>query len=368
MRVAGERVVAVHRAEVEAEDDLGDAVARHLVAAARPRRAPTPSMKSMTITRGAAEVGDDLGNHDERMPAVRARRPPACSAPRARSRAPRGCARAPRRRASWTSRFGAICLAIRSIGTRFCRSARTAAAIPGYWTLTATSRPSSRRRAVDLADRRRGDRLLVERREDAVQALAVLALEHPPHVAERDARRRVAQLRERRAHLVAVGGRHGVEVDDRQHLAGLHRDALHRPQHAHDLARRVDLPAPERVGRLVRRAAEVRRRRRRVLRRLGRREPAERGRAPQPPAELLAVAGVVPAGLVLSRARVTRALRSALALDLRAGNDVVAAVGPADPGLVPAVVVVAEQDERRRARRAPCTARRPRGPGRARRG
>ena len=41
-------------------------------------------------------------------------------------------------------------------------SARTAAATPGYWTLTATSRPSCSSRAVDLADRGGRDRLLVE--------------------------------------------------------------------------------------------------------------------------------------------------------------------------------------------------------------
>ena len=39
---------------------------------------------------------------------------------------------------------------------------------------------------------------------------------------------------------------------------------------------------------------------------------------------------------------------SSAALDPRARDDVVAAVGPADPGLVAAVVVVAEQHERRR--------------------
>ena len=43
-------------------------------------------------------------------------------------------------------------------------SARTAWATPGYWTLTATSRPSCSSRAVDLADRGGGDRLLVEAR------------------------------------------------------------------------------------------------------------------------------------------------------------------------------------------------------------
>ena len=40
---------------------------------------------------------------------------------------------------------GAIRLARRRISPRFCMSARTAAATPGYWTLTATSRPSGSR-------------------------------------------------------------------------------------------------------------------------------------------------------------------------------------------------------------------------------
>ena len=127
--------------------------------------------------------------------------------------------------------------------------------MPGVLHLDGDLAPVVEGRAVDLPDRRGGDRLLVERREDAVEALAVLALEHAPHVVERHARRGVAQLGERRLHLVAVGRRHGVEVDDRQHLAGLHRDALHRAEHAHDLPRRVDLAAAERIGRVVRRAA-----------------------------------------------------------------------------------------------------------------
>src|SRR5215213_4742064 len=45
--------------------------------------------------------------------------------------------------------------------------------------------------------------------------------------------------------------------------------------------------------------------------------------------------------------RSSRAIRSG-GLHLAAGHDVVAPVGPADPRLVAAVVVVAEQDQRRR--------------------
>ena len=43
------------------------------------------------------------------------------------------------------SRPGAIDFISRRIIPRFCMSARTAAPTPGYWTFTATSRPSSRR-------------------------------------------------------------------------------------------------------------------------------------------------------------------------------------------------------------------------------
>ena len=44
-----------------------------------------------------------------------------------------------------TSSPGAIRFSSRRIIPRFCMSARTAWATPGYWTLTATSRPSCRR-------------------------------------------------------------------------------------------------------------------------------------------------------------------------------------------------------------------------------
>ena len=44
-----------------------------------------------------------------------------------------------------TSRPGAIRFISRRIIPRFCMSARTAAATPGYWTLTATTRPSCSR-------------------------------------------------------------------------------------------------------------------------------------------------------------------------------------------------------------------------------
>ena len=46
---------------------------------------------------------------------------------------------------AFTSMPGATRFIKRMIIPRFCMSARTAPATPGYWTFTATSRPSSRR-------------------------------------------------------------------------------------------------------------------------------------------------------------------------------------------------------------------------------
>ena len=73
-----------------------------------------------------------------------------------------------------TSRPGAIRFISRRMIPRFCMSARTAAATPGYWTLTATIAPVVQARAVDLADRGGRDRLLVELGEGLAQRLVEL--------------------------------------------------------------------------------------------------------------------------------------------------------------------------------------------------
>ena len=180
-----------------------------------------------------------------------------------------------------TSMPGKICLAIRSIGARFCRSARTAASIPGYWTLTRDLAPVVKARPVDLADRGGGHRHLVELREDALERLAQLTLDDAPHLGEADGGRRVAQRGERRADLLAVLRRDSLEVGDGQHLAGLHRRALHAAEDADDLLGRVDLAPAQRVVGLARRARQVDRPRARVLGGLGRREAPERRGPPQ---------------------------------------------------------------------------------------
>ena len=125
-------------------------------------------------------------------------------------------------------------------------SARTAAATPGYWTLTATSRPSMQPRAVHLADRGGGDRLLVELVEHVAQALLELLLDHLAHVLEGDRGRRVAQRGQLALELLAVLLGHEPDVEERHHLPDLHRGALHRAQRVDDLLGGLDVAALER--------------------------------------------------------------------------------------------------------------------------
>ena len=126
-------------------------------------------------------------------------------------------------------------------------SARTAAATPGYWTLTATSRPSCS----------------VARYTCPIEAAAIgssskdantspigcfqVVLDHPPHLLERHRRRGVAELGQLALELLAVLLLHQADVQERHHLAELHRRALHRPQRRHDLLRGLQLPARQRL-------------------------------------------------------------------------------------------------------------------------
>src|SRR4029078_13569253 len=142
------------------------------------------------------------------------------------------------------SRPGAIDFMSRRIMPRFCMSARTAAPTPGCGSFTAAppGRPAAgvldlhgdvapvlEPRAVDLPDRGRGARDLVEGLEDVLDLLAVLLLDDLLHVLEGDLRRGVAELGELGLELLAVLGRDEADVEERHHLAELHRRALHRP-------------------------------------------------------------------------------------------------------------------------------------------
>ncbi len=114
-------------------------------------------------------------------------------------------------------------------------------------------------RAVDLADRGGGDRVLVERVERLGEVLAEVGLDDLAHVVEADLRRRVAQLAELALELLAVLLGHQADVEERHHLAELHRRALHRPQRGDDLLGGLEVAALERRLLALVRARDVRR-------------------------------------------------------------------------------------------------------------
>ena len=146
-----------------------------------------------------------------------------------------------------TSSPGATRFISRRIIPRFCMSARTACGDARVLDLDRDLAAVVQRRAVDLADRGGGDRLLVEVGEDLVERLLELGLDHLAHVVEAHLRRRVAQLAELALELLAVLLGHQADVEEREHLAELHRRALHRPQRGDDLLGGLDVAALERV-------------------------------------------------------------------------------------------------------------------------
>ena len=103
----------------------------------------------------------------------------------------------------------------------------TASAIPGYWTLTATSAPVGGAPAVDLADAGRGGRLGVELGEHPLGRLAPLGLEHPADLLPLDRGDVVAQRGEPLLQVLGLVGVEPGKLDRREHLAGLHRRAAH---------------------------------------------------------------------------------------------------------------------------------------------
>ncbi len=113
----------------------------------------------------------------------------------------------------------------------------TASATPGYWTLTATARPSSVDGAVHLPDRRRRERLLLELREDGRRLVAELLAQQLLDLLERQRRHVVAQLRERLLEALALLLGQRREVDRREHLPDLHRRPAHLAELLHELAR-----------------------------------------------------------------------------------------------------------------------------------
>ena len=183
------------------------------------------------------------------------------------------------------------------IMSRFCRSALTAAADPRVLHLDGhLAAVLGERGAVDLADRRRRDRLLVEALEELVDRIFEVLLDHPAHLLEGHGRGRVAELGELALELLAVLLGHEPDVQERHHLAELHRGALHRPEHRHDLLGRLQLTARHRLfgGLLV--AREVGRAGAELLDGLARRQRGHGRRAPRARArDLLVLARHSPA-------------------------------------------------------------------------
>ena len=143
---------------------------------------------------------------------------------------------------------GVMRLSSRMIMSRFCMSARTAPATPGYWTLTATSRPSRAawrgRPARSRRPRSAPGRTASRRPRDR---LFEVLLDHAAHLLEGDGRRGVAQLGQLPLELVAVLLGDQADVQEGHHLAELHRGALHRPEHRHDLLGGLELAAGHRL-------------------------------------------------------------------------------------------------------------------------
>ena len=104
-------------------------------------------------------------------------------------------------------------------------------------------------RAVDLADRRRSHRLLLELGKDVAHRLAEFLLDHLAHVLEAHRRGGVAQGGELALELLPVILGDEADVEKRHHLAKLHGRALHRPQCGDDLLSRLDVATLE--GRLA---------------------------------------------------------------------------------------------------------------------
>ena len=122
---------------------------------------------------------------------------------------------------------GAIVLAARRIRPRFCMSARTACGDARVLHLDRDAAAVVQLRAVDLADRRGGERLLLELVEDVLERLLQVGLDDLAHVVERRLRRRVAQRGELGLEALLDLGRQRAGVHERHDLADLHRRALH---------------------------------------------------------------------------------------------------------------------------------------------
>ena len=263
VRVAGELVVAVHAAEVEAKDDLAEAVALGLGQLLELLEAASGDelRDDHALVR---QRGDDLRHDDERVAAVD-----------------------PRERALVLRLELVVELLVDARADLVAHRLRIQARRdplhePQDHPEVAHVRAHRLRDAgvlhldrhvaavvqlglVHLTDRGGGDRHRVERLEDLADGLAVLGLDDLAHVLEGDLRRGVAQLGELGLKLLAVLLGHEADVEERHHLAELHRRALHRPERRDDLLGGLELALGRRALLALVGARDVRRARAHLL-------------------------------------------------------------------------------------------------------
>src|SRR5215210_345545 len=277
MGVARELVVAVHAAEVEAEHGLADAVARRLVElldGVEPEAGDELGDDHLL----ARERGHDLRHHDERV-----------------------AAEDPRHRAL-VLRLELVVELVADAAARLLRGrlhvepgrdplqqpqdhpqvlhvGPLRLGDPRVLNLDRDLAAVVQARAVDLADRGGGDRRLVELGERVAELLAELGLHDLAHVGEAHLRRGVAQLAQLALELLPVLLGDEADVEERHHLAELHRGALHRPERRDDLLGGLDVAALERLLLALLVAGQVRRRRAELAGGLTRREAGHPGRA-----------------------------------------------------------------------------------------
>jgi hypothetical protein len=251
MRVAGELPVPVHRAEVEAEDDLADPVALGLRGRGDLLEALALDVLGHDHTL-AAELGHHARDDDEGVAPVEAGE------------------RAVVRRLQLVvqllddARSDLLTdgLHVHLRGDPLCQAQQHPQVlhVGAHRVVDARVLDLDRDVAavveaapVDLSDRGGGDGGGVELGERAIDGLAQVLLDHLSHPLVRDRRRRVAQRGELRLELLAVLLRHQPEVEEREHLPDLHRGALHPAEHRDDLLRGLDLaPLEGLVGALLR--------------------------------------------------------------------------------------------------------------------
>ena len=226
----------------------------------------------------------------------------------------------------------------------------------------------AQRRAVDLPDRGRRDRLLLEGREHLGDRLFQVVLDHAAHLLEGHRRRGVAQLGELALELLAVLLGDEADVEERHHLAELHRRALHRPEHRDDLLGGLQLAARHRLLGGLLAAGDVRRAGAELLDGLARRERGDRrGAARARGRDLLVLARHALHARSVRRGA-SGALLSRMPLDARAR----ARCRRSRPASAPRPSCRRRSRRRAapawRAGRARCTAASPRRRGRARRG